>query len=328
MRLILGSHTAVGVADTATGAVTARRELLQPTFVAAASDRSWLYAVSEDPDGPGKLLALRHNGSDLDGEIVARLSGDTGPCHVSLHPDGRHALVSHYTGGSLGVVPLAADGTPGIGASVVRHSGTGPDPQRQEGPHAHQAVTDPSGQWIVACDLGADEVVVYRLDEYRLRRHSVAAFPPGHGVRHLAFAPDARHAYVAAELSSQLVMCDWDSGSGVLSPGKSIDTSHGRVRNYPGAVLVSPDGANVYVTNRGEDSIAVVDTADFTLRETVDCGGIWPRDACLSPDGQRLYVANERSGTVTGFDLDDGIPVPSGPVIGFDGVTSVLALSD
>lgn len=328
MRLILGSHTAVGLADPQTGTVTARRELVQPTFVAVPPRGDRFYAVGEDPDGPGRLYALGLTDTGL-GELLAdRPTGDTGPCHVSVHPSGRSLLVSHYTGGSLGVLPLDAAGSPGEEPLLVQHHGRGPDPARQEAAHVHQAVTDPSGRWIVACDLGGDQAVVYRLENGRPHRHKTAAFLPGQGVRHLAFAPDGRHAYVAAELGSQLVVCDWDADTGTLTPGKSIDTTgHLDVRNYPGAVVVSRDGGRVYVTNRGEDSIAVVDTKTFTRLHGVATGGAWPRDACLSPAGDRLFVANEHSGTVTRFDLgDDGVPVPDGPAIDFEGVTSVLAI--
>lgn len=328
MRLILGSHAAVGLADAATGTVIARRDLVQPTFVAAAPAGERLYAVSEDPDGPGRLYVLGLTATGLGEVSAAAATGDLGPCHVSVHPSGTAVLVSHYVGGSLGLLRLDAAGEPVGPPRLAHHDGSGPDTDRQDGPHVHQAVTDPGGRWVLVCDLGADAVTVYRLAGGGPVRHSAAAFLPGQGVRHLAFAPDGRRAYAAAELSSQLVACDWDAATGTLSPGKSIHTTGPTEhRNYPGAVLVSRDGRRVYVTNRGSDSIGVVDTASFTRLTTVPTGGAWPRDACLSPDGDRLFVANERAGTVTGFDLDaDGVPVPGGPVIGFDGVTSVLAV--
>lgn len=323
MRLILGSHTAIGIADADTGTVSARRELVQPTYVAVSATGDRLYAVGEDPDGPGRLYALGLTAFGLGEPIFDRDTGDTGPCHVSLDTTGRTALLSHYTGGSLGVLPLEG-GQP----VLARHDGGGPDPDRQRGPHVHQAVTDPGGDWVLVCDLGTDEVVVYRLSDGVPRRHGAATFPPGHGVRHLAFAPDGRHVYVAAELSSQLVACGWDPDTGTLTPGTSVDTTdHTASRNYPGAVLVSPDGERVYVTNRGEDTIAVFDTGTLTRLATVPTGGAWPRDACLSPDGRRLFVANERGGTVTGFRLESGLPVAQEPRIDFDGVTSVLALA-
>ena len=39
-------------------------------------------------------------------------------------------------------------------------NGTGPNPDRQEGPHAHQTVTDTGADHVLEVDLGADKVNV------------------------------------------------------------------------------------------------------------------------------------------------------------------------
>src|SRR3954464_7871037 len=43
-------------------------------------------------------------------------------------------------------------------------NGTGPNPDRQEGPHAHQILTDLDGNHVFGVDLGADKVNVWNLD--------------------------------------------------------------------------------------------------------------------------------------------------------------------
>ena len=330
MRLILGGHSAVALADPATGEVYGRTELVNPSYGALSPDGTLLYVVSEDISGPGSVHTLRVADESLTpiGEPVP--SGGDQPCHLSVHPDGRHLLVANYGDGVLSVLPIGADGLPGEPTGVVRHRGDGPDRPRQAGPHVHQAITDPSGQWVLACDLGTDEVIAYALDTDHgtVTRHSAAQLTPGAGIRHLAFSPDGSRAYVAAELSSQLIVCDWDGDAGVLTPTgvvSTVSTEGGSVdRNYPAAVVMSVDGDRVYVTNRGQDSIAVVDTALFELIGTRPCEGEWPRDARLSPDGSILYVANEHTGAVVPFDVRDRVPVPTGPVIDFPEVTCVI----
>ncbi|GAA4897437.1 6-phosphogluconolactonase (cycloisomerase 2 family) [Stackebrandtia albiflava] len=336
MRLILGSHVTVGVADPMAGWIHQEIEMVNPSYVAVSSDRRHLYAVSEDLAGPGRVHAFTADESGTWRPAGAiRSSGGDQPCHASVHPSGRFLLVANYGSGTVAVLPIADDGSLEDPVCVVQHEGGGPDLPRQDGPHAHQAVTDPTGRWILCCDLGTDQVVVYRLDEEtgRLHRHSAADFRPGQGVRHLAFSPRGDRAFVTAELSSELVRCDWDADAGVLTPGESVNTlsMDGKPveRNYPGAVVVSVDGSRAYVTNRGHDSIAVIDTELCELIGTRDCEGEWPRDAALSPDGRTLFVANENSGTLTWFDVSDRTPEHvTDARLDFPGVTSVLPLAD
>ncbi|WP_415645202.1 lactonase family protein [Stackebrandtia soli] len=333
MRLIMGSHHAVGIVNPHGGEFDSRLELINPSYVVPSPDGIFLYVVSENLTEPGSVHCLRREGERLVPHGPARPSGGEQPCHASIHPSGKYLLVANYGSGTVAALPIEADGVLGEPASIVAHEGSGPDKPRQNGPHAHQIITDPSGQWVLACDLGTDEVFVYRLEEAtgRLAEHSAAHFVPGQGVRHIAFAPDGERAYVVAELSSEVIVCDWDATDGRLTPINSISTvsmDGDRVTdNYPGAVVVSRDGSRVYVTNRGHDSIAVIDGELFELIGTRPCEGEWPRDARISPDGGTLYVANENSGAVVPFDITERVPVPiDGAVIDFPGVTSVWPL--
>lgn len=331
MRLVLGSHVAVSIADTAARAVVHRHELVNPSYVAATADRRRIYAVSEDIGGPGRVHAFTGRPDAVEPLGPVQLTGGDQPCHAHVHPSGRFLLVANYGDGSVAVLPIRPDGSLDPVSCVVSQEGSGPDLPRQAGPHAHQVVTDPSGEWVLATDLGTDRVTVYRLDEQNgtLHHHSTAEFTGGQGVRHVAFHPQRPCVYVTAELSSELVECDWDAGTGTLTPRRSVNTvsSDGEPveRNYPGAVVLSRDGTRAYVTNRGHDSIGVVDTTVFELIGTRSCEGEWPRDAALSPDGSTLYVANENSGTLVWFDVSGRTPEHvTDAVLEVPEVTSVL----
>lgn len=333
MHLILGSHVAVYAADVDTRSLAHRHGLVNPSYVAAAEDRRTIYVVSEDISGPGSVHAFKISAAGLEPWGEPQPSGGSQPCHAQVHPNGRFLLVANYGDGRVAVLPIEADGTLRPPSCVVAHDGSGPDLPRQDGPHAHQAVTDPSRRWVLATDLGTDEVMVYRLDESSgtLHHHSTARFVGGQGVRHIAFHPERDRAYVTAELSSELVECAWDPVEGVLTPGRSVNTvsSDGDPveRNYPGAVVLSTDGSRAYVTNRGHDSIGVIDTTVFELIGTRDCEGEWPRDAALSGDGATLFVANENSGTLVWFDVSARTPEHiTDAVVEAPEVTSVVPL--
>lgn len=312
--LVLGGYgEGLGLADKAIRVIPADR----PSYAVARD--GIIYAALERDGGPGGVLAVREDGSVL----AVESSGGDFPCHLAFH--GHWLLVANYSG-TVGVLPLYEDGGLGALHEAVAHVGTGPDTERQEGPHVHQVVVSPGGRWVLAVDLGTDEVVVYAFADGELTRHGAYTATPGSGPRHLAFSPDGAHAYLVGELDDSLTKLDWHETRGELTTVARLRTLPENVAltNYPSAVRVSQDGSAVYVTNRGHDSIAVVDAAPFRLRATVPCGGEWPRDAVLS--GDRMYVANQISGTVDVFALEDGLPVPTGERLEFPAVTSVLPL--
>ena len=74
------------------------------------------------------------------------------------------SLVANYNSGSVAVFPVLPDGKLGEPSAVVQHTGHGPDPKRQEGPHAHEIEVSPDNRFAIASDLGLDQLLVYRFD--------------------------------------------------------------------------------------------------------------------------------------------------------------------
>lgn len=281
-----------------------------------------LYAVSERDVGGAAAFSL----DDRDRPV---LMGDPtpvrggGPTHLTIAVG--HLITANYGSGSISALPVRADGTLGSRASVHVHTGHGPEKARQEGPHAHAVVPDPSGRWLLSVDLGTDSVWVYDLrdacPEGEPLPQTEAVLRPGTGPRHLAFHPDGTHAYVINELESTVTVCSWDAGTGTLEAlgeTRTVPENSTQERNYPSELVISGDGRFAWAANRGHDSIAVLalaaDGDSMELTGTVPCGGHWPRDLALHPSGRWLYAANERSGDVTWFDIDQvsGTPHRSG----------------
>ncbi|MFG3281069.1 lactonase family protein [Streptomyces sp. NPDC048111] len=317
-----GGHGVTAVAvDGETGALTplgSSAALANPSYLVPADDGSVLYAVGESARGTAAVFDL---GTDVPrplGEPVP-VEG-AGPTHLALAAG--HLLTANYDSGSVTALPLRPGGGLGPASCVLAHHGSGPDPDRQREPHAHQVLADPSGRWVVSVDLGTDSVRVCALDPATgtLSPHTETALRPGSGPRHLAFHPEGRHAYVLNELAPTLTVCGWDAEAGRLRPLHEVRVVADGVdvQTYPSEVVVAHDGRFVWAANRGHDSIAVLalddSGAQARLVTTVDCGGHWPRDLTLDPTGRRLYAANERSGDVTWFDIDaaTGIPVRAG----------------
>src|SRR5439155_26219888 len=105
-------------------------------------------------------------------------------------------------------------------ATGLPHHGSGPQTARQEGPHAHAVLPDPSGRWLLSVDLGTDSVRVCALDGAAgtLTVRDEVALRPGSGPRHLAFHPRGDRAYVINELDPTVTLCRWDAARGTLTP--------------------------------------------------------------------------------------------------------------
>ncbi|MFE2479254.1 beta-propeller fold lactonase family protein [Streptomyces sp. NPDC059389] len=320
LRAHIGSFTSGGgrgittaAVDPATGALTllsATDALADPSYLALDRAAGVLYAVSETERGAAAAFRSTPEGLTALGPAVP--VGGRGPTHLSVA--GRRLLTANYTSGSVSSLPIAADGSLSGPASVLAHEGSGPDTSRQERPHAHQVLPDPSGRWVLSVDLGTDSVRVCAPDPATgaLRLHGETALRAGTGPRHLAFHPGGEVAYVLHELEPRLTVCRWNADSGQLDPIIEVPVAPvappGAVRAYPSAVVASPDGRFLWAAVRGADAIATLSLADGVekpqLTGSVDCGGSWPRDLAADSSGRRLYAANERSGDVTWFDVD------------------------
>lgn len=300
----------VGRVDRSTGAltVTATVEgMPDASFFALSRDRRILYSTNElVPDGAVTALAVR----DPQRPIVLNRAPTrgAGPTHLSVHPSGRYLLTANYTDGSVVAHRLQEDGRIGESTDLVQHVGSERDP------HAHQVVTDPSGRWVLAVDLGADSVFVYELDlaTGKLAVNQQLRLPSGNGPRHLAFHPHGRFAYILGELRSEITVASWDAGAGQLTAGQVIPTTGPDApnQNFPAEIAVSRDGRFVYASNRGEDSIATFGVRDRGRRlvfvDTVSTGGSWPRHFTLTPDERWVYVSNQRSNSVNWLSRDPG----------------------
>jgi 6-phosphogluconolactonase len=300
-----------------------------PSFLAADPGGRLLFAVSETGEYEGKpggsvhAFAVEATGGRLT-HMNARPSHGADPAHLSVDAAGRFVLVANYGGGNVCVFPVLPGGRLGGVVASVQHAGSGPDPKRQRGPHAHSVILDPSNTRAFAADLGIDRVMVYTFDRssgaLTPAEQSAIAMRPGAGPRHLAFSPDGRRLFVVNELDSTVTALSYDAGSGALSVLGSASTLPG---GFAGAnscadIHVHPSGAFVYASNRGHDSIAVfrVEDRSGALRPVQHQStlGTSPRNFAIDPSGRFLLAANQRSDSIVVMhvDADDGTLTPAG----------------
>lgn len=308
--------------DAATGAlkqVGLAAETKSPSFLAMSPDARHLYAVGEMDAFEGKKTgAVSAFAVDPATGMLSLLnqqpSGGGGPCHVSTDSKGKNVFVANYGGGSVASFPVGPDGRLAPAATVVQHKGSGPDTSRQEGPHGHWVGPSPDDRFVLACDLGLDQVLVYKLDA---ASGSLAHNDPpagrvasGAGPRHAAFGPHGKHLYVINEMGNTMTAFAWDAAGGSLSEVNTVSTLPGGLTasNSTAEVVVHPSGKFVYGSNRGHESIAVfaVDpsTGKLAAAGHTPTGGKTPRNFNIDPTGKWLIAANQDSDSLVVFKID------------------------
>ena len=320
--LYVGTYTANGRSegihlvrmDPRTGALRAEGSLNagpNPSFLAIHPNGRVLYAVNEIASGTVSAFSIDRQGT------LARLnqhaSAGDAPCYVTTDRRGRVVLVANYDSGTVARIDLTSDGALGESADVDRHQGKGPNAERQEGPHAHCIVPDPSDRFALAADLGIDRVVVYRIEGGRLEHvdGDDAVLKPGAGPRHIAYHPTLPLVFVANELDSTVSTLRFDREHGTLQVIGSVSTlpTGWSGSNFPADIHIDSSGRTVYVSNRGHNSIAVFSVADrpgaLVPLQVVPTEGDWPRNFTIDPTERWLLVANERSGSIVVFARDD-----------------------
>jgi 6-phosphogluconolactonase len=298
--------------DTATGALSGARQVVEtpsPSFLALHPSGTVLYAANEQADGTVSAF-------DVVGDTLVHRatvpSGGADPCHLLLDVDGRALLEANYSSGALSVLPLDADGAFAAGdpEAVHGHAGSGPDEDRQEGPHAHFVAHAPGGAVLVS-DLGTDELRRYRRIDGRLLPDGIAAeLPAGTGPRHLVFSADGRHAYVVGELDLTVRVLAWDAdaATGTLVQTLPATTTPAREegrRRLPSHIV--RDGDRVLVGTRTADVLARFAVRPDGLLDPVAedaLPGEWPRHfevvagwtvAALQVSGNLAVLASDGS---------------------------------
>lgn len=290
-------------------------EVTNPSFLTIAKDGRHLYSVGEATGGTVTAFSLDKASGKLT-KINEVSSKGAGPCYVSLDNTGKNALIANYGGGSIAVCPIKGDGGLAEAVTSIQHhmSGPGANPKRQDKPHAHCIKTTADNRFVIATDLGMDEVKVYKFDAAKgtlTPNDPPAGKPkqPGSGPRHFTFHPKlANRLYVINEMASTVSVYDWDGKRGSMTEIQTVSTlPEPMASNTTAEVVIHPNGKFLYGSNRGHDSIAafrIDDSGKLTPMGQTKTGGQVPRNFAIGPDGSTLFAAHQKTDDIFVFNLD------------------------
>jgi 6-phosphogluconolactonase (cycloisomerase 2 family) len=240
---------------------------INPSWLEIDNNRGLVYCVNEVwAGGNGSLSSFTIN---KDGSLnyVANVSIAGAPVAAGFYgsPSGNRGLaVAHYIGN---ITTYKIDNTGKIDANeafLLTQGAPGPAPA-QTNPRAHHVAVDPTGQYIVVPDLGADLLRVYswNKDDLKLTEKKPFQVPAGNGPRHAAFytshglSGSHTYLYVVSEISATVTSyCIKynDNNDGLNFQQRQISSTLGYVKagaaSVPAEILVTPDNRYVLVSNR------------------------------------------------------------------------------
>lgn len=290
-----------------------------PTFLALAPDGKYLYAANElssfEGQKSGAVSAFEVDVPAAKLKAINQVASQgTGTCHVAVDHIGRAAFCANYTGGSASSFYLNPNGQISDVVSHFQYKGHGPNPDRQEAPHAHRVTVSPDDRFLLVNDLGLDCIHIYHLNDAsaRLTPNDPPQWnaTPGSGPRALRFHPNGRFAYCVCEMGSKVDVLHWDAAKGTLNSIQSIslipEDYHGPTRGCD--IVFTRDGRFAYAANRDYDCLVSfsVDPHDgkLTFLARSSCGGKTPRHLALDPTEHWLLVANQDSDNLSVFPVE------------------------
>ncbi|KAI1361760.1 putative isomerase YbhE [Xylaria arbuscula] len=310
-----------------------------PSWLALDYSKSFVYCLDEAwglTTGTVTSFYTYPNGTL---EPLASADVIAGPVNIAEFGVGGHGLaIASYAGSGVNVVSMSPEG----GVELVQNmtytlEKPGPIPDRQDVPHPHQAILDPTARFILVPDLGADLVRVYQADASTLELTPVAPLEvtPGAGPRHGSFktALNRTYFYLATELANTII------GYEVLyNQNKTMsfsemftipmhDDDRELVETAAAAeTLVTPDGKFLIVSSRWEYNMSIpnfdpsnsteiasdplivyaIDNKTGSLEKIQEfpAGGAGPRHFSINGDGDRIAVGLQGDGRVAIIERD------------------------
>ena len=287
-----------------------------PSYLALSPNQQFVYAVNEEGNNKigGNVTAFKFNRqSGQLTRINQQLSGGDHPCFVAVDKTGKWLAVANYSGGSLSVFPVQANGAVGKVTSFIQDTGKGFNKERQEKAHVHSCFFSKDNRYLFVADLGLDKEFIYLFNEKTGKlTPAPQAFEksePGSGPRHIDFHPNGRYIYLIEELTGTVVTYKYNDGK--LKTIQRISAAPSDFKGFMGSadIHVSPDGKFLYCSNRGESNTITIFSINTATGKLTSIGqqptmGKAPRNFNFDPSGNFLLVANQDSDNIIIFKRD------------------------
>ena len=312
-------------------------DALNPAVLIPHSNGQMMYAIEETIQTTGTVLQLAIDENSALSPLGSFNASGKSTCYLALSPQKDVAIVINYWDAIIDVLNVDEGGRLGeiIQSFKQHYREEGQWRQvthredhwtnRQVGPHAHCAHF--WKEWVFIPDLGENAIFQYRYDpsEKTLEPDTHIEFEPGSGPRHMVMHPSMDICYVSNELFNTVCVAQLDASEpeqvkSRLIPIQYESTLENREQtSYVSEIKLSPDARFLYVSNRGDNSLAIFKVLDDGKLERIDIvpsGGKFPRHFSITPCGKAVLIANQDTSTINFFhrDTETGLVTATGDV--------------
>jgi len=239
-------------------------------------------------------------------DSVGGVEGIAGASAITFSPDGNHLYVAGYFGNSLAVFSRDS-----ISGKLTFLEAFYDDTDGVDGLDGiYSLIMSADGSHLYTAGLFDDAVALFSRDNATGRLTFVqACFDGTNGINGLAGAidiaisPDDNHLYVAGWFDDALVVFTRNSINGALSYVETQQEDINGVEGLYGAnsVVVTPDGAHIYVSGEYDNALAVFERNSSTGQTSfvekayehyTEADGLYSVvNVTVSPDGKHVYTA-------------------------------------
>ncbi|GAB7359571.1 hypothetical protein MBLNU230_g6758t1 [Neophaeotheca triangularis] len=343
-----------------------------PSWLTIDSNRGLLFCLNEGLTTPNGSLSSFTINADGSLDHVQNTTTISGPVSGQIYgaAAGRRAIaLAHYSGSAVSSWLLDGGGRFTLNQNIpYTLDEPGPNADRQDAPHEHQAILDPTGQYILVPDLAADLVRVLAIDPQTLELTPTKPLqaPPGSGPRHGVFYNPYSVAcescttffYLVTELGSTVEgyhITYLPNRGGLAFENVYSSNTRGLFNtdriNAPAEIQISPDNRFLTISNRNDTSFSLPNPAPgngtlipsdslstFQLSKTGElsfvqlwpAGGRFPRHFSMNAVGDLVAVGLQNDGVVRilGRDVATGLIGEPVASLAIEGEVSAVVWDD
>ncbi len=282
------------------------------SYVIKSRNQKVLYSIADE--GIVSFNILPDGGLERLNSV--KINGMRG-CHLSTDVDDKYIFVSGYHDGKITVLRLHEDGSVGDIVDEVYHKGLGSIAERNFRPHVSCTRTTPDGHFVMAADLGIDQVKIYHFDDKdeTLNLVDMISCKINSAPRFFEFSKDGKYLYLMYEMKNVIDVFSYEAKPGCRVPSiEKIQTvpttgsSNSSELTAATALSFSADDKFIFVSNAGDESVCLYERdADTGLLKEKMClpiSGEYPKDIAVFADNKHIASINHESGTITFFKID------------------------